>query len=338
MMFRVAQIPIALVLLISLSGCPRQTAELRPTLAGLDEGAFGFESHETLHWDNILKARFEGVGKTVAEAEIILPEASEGSVPAVVLMHGSGGRGKREKRYAAELIDEGFAVVILDSFGPRGIRTTGGRQEQVSTATMLGDVFAVLDLLDSHPKIDGSRVAIVGFSKGGSVAMLSADEKIRRGLLQTDRRFAAHVAFYPGCVIKLKEVEPTGSPLLVLLGGSDSYTPAEQCERFMSRMRAADYPVRSITYPGAHHAWDGDYQVRKSNFDYSYGNCEAEIDAAGRTLDGKTGEVVDARSKSAVRKWIRGCGVPGVWIGLNQAAKDKSLADMKAFLRKTLLK
>ncbi len=317
--------------------CAGLQAETRQDLSGFTGNEFAFQSDERLYWDEILQNKRDGNANVAIEAELFFPPEGTEPLPAVVLMHGSGGRGARLDRYARALNEVGFAAVVLDSFGPRGVRAIGGRQEQVSTASMIGDVYALLEMLDSHPRIDGARVAIVGFSKGGSVAMLSADEKVRRSLAKDGRRFAAHVAFYPGCVIKLKHVESTGAPLLVLLGAEDSYTPAEECERYIARMRAADFPVQSITYANAHHSWDSDYPVRKSNFDFSYGNCDVEIDEKGRGLDAKTGAVIDARDKAAVRDWIASCGVPGVWLGRNQAARDKSLADLKAFLRVNLL-
>ena len=325
-----------LLLLAASMPCASPRAEIRQDLRGFTGTEFAFESEERLYWDEILQNKRDRNPKVAIEAELFFPPAGTEPFPAVVLMHGSGGRGARLDRYARTLNDEGFAAVVLDSFGPRGVRTIGGRQEQVSTASMIGDVYALLEILDSHPRIDGARVAIVGFSKGGSVAMLSADEKVRKNLAKGDRRFAAHVAFYPGCVIKLKQVESTGSPLLVLLGAYDSYTPAEQCERYIARMRAADFPVQSITYANAHHGWDSDYPVRKSSFDFSYGDCEVEVDEKGRGLDGKTGAVINTRDRAAVRKWIAACGVPGVWLGGNQEAREKSLADLKAFLSENL--
>ncbi len=327
----------ALVMLVVSTACAGPPAEIREDLSGFTGDAFAFESYERLHWDNILQNKLDESEKIAVEAEIFLPPNGTAPLPAVILMHGSGGRSSKLDRYADALNDEGFAAVVLDSFTPRGVRTTGRRQEQVSTASMIGDVYALLNVLASHPRIDGSRVGIVGFSKGGSVAMLSADEKVRRHLAQGSRRFAAHVAFYPGCVIKLMQVETTGAPLLVLLGASDSYTPPEQCERYVARMREAEFPVHSITYPNAHHAFDSRFPVRQSQFDYSYGNCEVEVDENGRGLDGKTGAFIDARDMAAVRKWIAACGIPGVWLGGNPEARQQSLADLKAFLRENLM-
>lgn len=329
---------IALAVLTVLAGCQSPTAEVRQSLADLQDDSFGFESYERVYYDNVMQTRFEGLAKTVVEANLYLPQTTNAEpLPAVILVHGSGGRGAREARYAKALNEAGIAAAAPDSFGPRGIRTTGKRQEQIGSATMLGDAFALLGLLATHPRIDASRIAIVGFSKGGTVAMHAADERISRGLAPDGRRFAAHVAFYPGCVVKLKRVEPTGAPLLVLLGARDSYTPAVKCERFIARMRTAALPVESITYPGAEHAWDANYPVRRSNFDFSYGNCDAEVHDDGRTSDGKTGTFVDERDKAAVRAWIKSCGVPGVTTGRNQAAKEQSLADLLAFLRDKLL-
>jgi dienelactone hydrolase len=54
--------------------------------------------------------------------------------------------------------------------------------------------------LAGHPKIEGDRVAIVGFSFGGEVAHLAAFASLRSALQLDETRFAAHVAFCPAAV------------------------------------------------------------------------------------------------------------------------------------------
>lgn len=328
---------IALGLALALAACVRQEAPPATSLESFSEGRFGFRSYTRLYWDELLPARFDGLEEVVIDAEIQLPDSKAGPLPAVIIMHGSGGAGARQQRYADALNEIGIATAVLDSFGPRGIRTTGGRQEQVSSSTMIGDVYALLNLLASHPQIDDKRIGLMGTSKGGAVTVLSADEQVRRALARDGARFAAHAALYPACVIQFQRPQTSGAPVLMMLGALDSYTPAVQCEAQAEKMRAAAFPVREIVYPDAHHAWDATYEVRKSDFDFSYGGCQLEIDPQGRGIDPKTGEVLDPRDLAAARRWIRACATPGVWIGRNQAAKDQSLADLKTFFRETLL-
>ena len=50
------------------------------------------------------------------------------------------------------------------------------------------------------PESTPSRIAIVGFSFGGEVALLTAFERLHAALVPGDVRFAAHVAYYPAGV------------------------------------------------------------------------------------------------------------------------------------------
>jgi len=53
-------------------------------------------------------------------AEVLLPDGP-GPFPVVVQMHACGGLHAMQKRYAEAAVEAGCAVVILDSFRPRGI-------------------------------------------------------------------------------------------------------------------------------------------------------------------------------------------------------------------------
>ncbi len=306
-----------------------------PSLASVqtfEQGQFSFESYQELSWAEILQKRLEGKQKVQIPAELMLPKTVAGRVPAMVIMHGSGGLRQREYRYARELNKEGIGAVVLDSFNPRGVATTGGQQERVTTSTMLGDVYALLNLLQNHPKVDPDRIGIMGFSKGGSVTVFAVDEQIRSALASGTNRFALGVAFYPACVTQLRRVSPTGAPLFMLLGEQDSYVPAVQCERYIEKMKAAGFSVTAIKYADAHHGWDSSSPVRFLEFDYSYGKCSFEVDEAGVAVD--LNSRLPVTSVESVRKAIKSCGTWGVWVGGNEEATRKSLADLTAILKR----
>lgn len=78
--------------------------------------------------------------RVVIGGELQIPQG-DGRFPAVILVHGSGGVGAREDRWAHELNGIGVAVFILDTFTGRGIVQTNTDQSQLETLSMIGDAY-----------------------------------------------------------------------------------------------------------------------------------------------------------------------------------------------------
>jgi dienelactone hydrolase len=72
-------------------------------------------------------------GRPIQITATIYWPAKQGVVPALVIHHGSGGiSDDREGRYAREMVAMGVAGVVIDSFGPRGVRSTVQDQSSVT--------------------------------------------------------------------------------------------------------------------------------------------------------------------------------------------------------------
>ncbi|MGH6945885.1 MAG: dienelactone hydrolase family protein [Kiloniellales bacterium] len=186
------------------------------------------------------------------------PRAAPAPWRAVALLHGSAGLGAQERYYAGRLAEAGYAVLLIDSFGPRGVEKTVEDQTLVSESSMLADAFAGLLELAHDPRVDPRRVAVLGFSKGGTVALYASFERIARRLLPGGPRFAAHAAFYPWCGLTLLEATTDGGPILIQMGAEDEITLPEYCDRVVGEIAAAD-PAKSVElviYPGVGHAFD----------------------------------------------------------------------------------
>jgi dienelactone hydrolase len=201
-------------------------------------------------------ARRESNPKVVVFGTLRLPPPSAGRVPAMVIAHGSAGVDQRESWWAETLTKLGLATFVVDSFTPRGVRQTATDQSQLSTAANVADALAALRLLGTHPRIDPQRVGVIGFSKGGQVALYSALEPFRRAVIDDDARFAAHVALYPYSNDWYTAARVTGAPMLLLLGGRDDYTPAEACRGYAEWFKAAGGDTTVIVYPDAYHDFD----------------------------------------------------------------------------------
>ncbi len=189
---------------------------------------------------------------TVVAGDLVLPASAADRVPAMVIAHGSGGiLPGREDAWARRLGALGIATFTIDSFGPRGLTTTAMDQGRLSTMANLTDALAALSLLATHPRIDSARIGVIGFSRGGQVALYSALEPLRRAVIDGDLRFAVHVALYPSCSIPYRARQVTGAPMLILLGAADDYTPPQPCRAYADWFRERGAPVRLSEYAEA---------------------------------------------------------------------------------------
>ena len=222
---------------------------------------------------------------------MLKPEGT-GPFPAVVIMHDCSGLGPRSSgapvRWARELVERGYVIVMPDSFTARGhaggvCTNASPSRNDVAPARRADDAYAALAYLRTLPYVDGLRIGIMGGSHGGSstLASLVAPERGMEPLAQEKRTgFSAAIALYPGCAARLgdwRSVRQAGgsgpitryvgvykpvAPLLILIGEDDDWTPAEPCRKLVEIAREAGYPVSIKVYPGAHHSFDSNFPVR----------------------------------------------------------------------------
>jgi dienelactone hydrolase len=213
-------------------------------------------------------------GRTELTAWLLRPPGEEPR-PAVVMMHGCSGlinpRGRMTALYRVwmrALHARGYVVLNVDSASSRGFGQTcsAGPQRRTMWRDRSKDAYGALLWLQAQPFVRADRVAVMGWSQGGGAVLLSiAEPSIGRppGLTSD---FAAAVAFYPGAcndVFQSKPwtaVEPNGwttkTPLLVLFGAADTWTPLPPCEAFLNGAKARGVAVELVTYPDAAHAFD----------------------------------------------------------------------------------
>jgi len=189
---------------------------------------------------------------TVLNAVLIRPEGA-GPHPAVILLHGCGGRDARSGAldprhadWAERLAGAGFVVLLPESFASRG----HGPQCTVRDRRILpwrerrADALGARDWLAAQPFVRAEAIALMGWSHGGSTVLAAADAP----------GFAAFVAFYPGCSRALRAAAfAPAAPLLLLIGEADDWTGPEPCRALAER---AGLAVTYVGYPGAYHGFD----------------------------------------------------------------------------------
>ncbi len=208
--------------------------------------------------------------------------AGAGPFPAVVLMHTCGGIENSHMRvHGRELIENGYVVLMLDSYGPRGISNCKAKPIASSVGAM--DAYAALDFLTKQDFVDKARIYQAGYSWGAVTATLLASPQSAE-VLQSPLRFRATVANYSTCVFGGKNsalIRDTDRPLLLLLGERDQELPPASCFPLLDEMKSAGAPVEWHVYPGATHGWDKEGESRNG---YVYDETTAK-DATKRMLD-----------------------------------------------------
>jgi dienelactone hydrolase len=194
---------------------------------------------------------------TVIGGELRIPRPGTDRLPAVVLVHGSGGVGPNVDRWSQELLGMGIATFILDGFTGRGITSTSTDQAQLGQLTMINDAYRVLELLAKHPRIDPARIALTGFSRGGRIALYASLKRFQRMHGPQDVGFAAYLPFYAPCsTTYLDDGEVGEQPIRLFHGSADDWVPVGPCRSYVERLRGAGKNVQLLEYPDAHHAFD----------------------------------------------------------------------------------
>ena len=273
-------------------------------------------------------------------AVLQLPEAA-GRVPAMIIQHGSGGvAAEREGRYAREMVNLGVAALVIDSFKSRGIASTVIDQAQVSAQEMAEDAFAALKLLATHPRIASDRIGILGFSKGGSVALLTALERRAKRALPDGLRFALHVSLYPSCDSQYFRPKSTRAPIYLLLGGADTYAGVGPCQEYATALKAEGAAIEVTVYPGAAHGFDTQRSYRVPNGE-NWSRCVFLEQPDGSWRERTSGVVTHdssgQRIEAEYRRALAVCRSNGVSGGPNAAARTKAMAALKSYLHKHLL-
>lgn len=302
-------------------------------LAAETQGRIEFDSFTPKTMFDLARERRDQWATQRVWGDLSLPKGDAARVPAMVLMHGSGGVERSMAQWVETLNDAGVATFVVNVFEPRGVKRTVENQALVPPAADLMDAFQALMLLARHPRIDPNRIGVMGFSRGGTVAFQTAVEPLRRAVVKSDLRFALHIPVYAGCSQVYWSPRITKAPVLNLVGALDDYSTAAPCEQLAQRYADAGAPVRTIQYAGAHHSWDATYPVFFLPGATSAAACGVlrwDIEDWKITAE-RTGATV---TPADLKTFFDGCSTRGAHVGRNEMALRQSRDDVREFVRK----
>jgi dienelactone hydrolase len=206
---------------------------------------------------------------------IVRPEGP-GPFPTALLYSGCDGPHDNLDRWAEALKARGWAAIIVDSHGPRGL--TNYEVWRLICAGQLfmgseraGDVLVSLDDARAMDFVDPRRMALIGASHGGWAIMelLALDPPaalpfnlaaLPAGAPEDPLDGVVGVLLlYPYCGPG-NRARPEGwrqpIPTLFLVSDSDTVAPAESCLALAGRMQDRGLPVETHVLAGVTHGFD----------------------------------------------------------------------------------
>ena len=259
--------------------------------------------------------------------ELIYPNNDKDTkVPALIYIHGSGGKAAKNMQWIKLFRKMGYATFRIDSFKGRKTQNEVGSHIKATMPMLIADAYVALNYLSTDPRIDTTRIGVMGNSKGGAVALYSAWDKIQEKL-STGNKFAFHVALYPVMYNVMPDEMVLASNILILAGEKDDWTPSAPADMLAERFSN----IESHRYPGAYHAFDADYMKRNISNGYSLKSCKSvEITMTGETfING-----ISMATPAGKTKAVRSCATKGATAGRNGKAKKQAVIDLKAFINR----
>jgi dienelactone hydrolase len=204
----------------------------------------------------------------------IMKPPGDGPFPTALLFSGCDGPKDNVVRWGEMLNALGWAAIIVDSHGPRGL--TDNETWRLVCAGQLftgseraGDVLVSLDDARHMPFVDAGTIVLIGSSHGGWAIMdLLALDPPRRlpsnlAALPADAKdplagVVGTILLYPWCGpgSRARNGWRRDIPALFLLSADDGIAPSAQCLRIARRLEARGVPAETVVFEGVTHGFD----------------------------------------------------------------------------------
>ena len=210
-------------------------------------------------------------------------------MPAVVMMHGRGGAysSATDGDYSAETLSrrhqqwghlwaqQGYLAILVDGFGPRGYPqgfprfSYDSRPEALNEVTVRPlDAYGALIWLRKRDDVMADRIALQGWSNGGSAALATMAQASAPGIaaLTPVTGFRGALVFYPACGLKgqFDDGLVPYAPVRVFQGADDEQVSPRRCGELVDRSRTRGADIQITLYPGATHDFDDPGKDRQS--------------------------------------------------------------------------
>lgn len=192
-------------------------------------------------------------GDVVLQGYLSYDPALSGKRPAVLVIHDWLGVSDNTKMRAEQLAALGYVALAADIYG-KGVRPANSQEASAEAGKYFKDrpllrarARAGLDYLAGLPRVDASRMAVMGYCFGGGAALeLARSGAPLKGVVTFHGSLSTPT---PGDAKNIK------GKVLVLHGADDPYVKQEDVKAFMDEMRAGGVNWELVQYSGAVHSF-----------------------------------------------------------------------------------
>ena len=204
------------------------------------------------------------LGSGILHAQLYKPDGG-GPFPTVIALHGCGGLAgnsepvqPRYRDWAEQLLNEGMAVLLPDSYGSHELgpqcRVKDRERRVLARRERVADILASRRWLVQQPWIARDRISLIGWANGASALLWAVRPQLPSHSVEPDFRSA--IAFYPDCRISSGLGWSTRVPMLLLIGAKDDVSSPPACHQMVDGARGRSALARIVVYPGAYHDFD----------------------------------------------------------------------------------
>ena len=154
------------------------------------------------------------------------------------------------------------------------------------------------------------------------------------GVINKDLSFASHLAYYPPCFIDPDNVDFSDSPIHILIGELDNWTPSAPCLNFVEKL-SSTANIDLTIYKDSYHSFDRESPITRREDAYNFSNCTFRLDDKGNVLMNYLN--IPMSNPFLQKIGFMMCVTRGVDWGGNPDARIKSFEFSKDFIETTLL-
>jgi dienelactone hydrolase len=226
-----------------------------------------------------------------------------------------------------ELNEMGVASFVVDSFSGRGLTSVSANQALLGRFNMILDAYGAHAILSAHPRIDRSRIVLMGFSRGGQTTLYASLKRFHQAW-DPEVAFAAYIPLYASCNPTLiGDTNVSNVPIRMFHGAADDYVPVAPCRGYVERLRAAGRDAQLTEFADAHHGYDnplgGKVPAVAANAQ-SVRACKLKEEAPGAIVNVETGQPFSYKDP---------CVALNPHTGYNEAAAQATQTAVKDLVR-----